>query len=210
MIWGPSTDGGSTVRACPLFVQPGAPARAEMWTDRQALVAPRDVLLVPPDVRRKLASVLPSTQFTVYGLSWSHAGVVTDAEASPYELYLPFTTARNRPDTAAALAATRHLRRQLCGLLPPGADAGLPLCRDVWQTVRGKPWRQAALDILFDADADAASPPGFPMRANVLVFAEEDVLLRDFGSPLAVEFNVPLRFDKPLAAPPPPPAATAV
>ncbi len=166
-----------------------------MWADRQALVAPRDVLLVPPDVRRKLASVLPSTQFTVYGLSWSHAGVVTDAEAEPYELYLPFTTARNRPDTAAALAATRHLRDQLCALMPPGADAGLPLCRDVWQTVRGKPWRQSALDILFAADA--AAPPGFPMRANVLVFAEDAVLARDFATPLAVELNVPLRFDKP-------------
>lgn len=163
-----------------------------MWSGRNELVTLRDVLLVPDDVRHSLGRVLPSSEFTVYGLSWNHAGAVTSHGDDPYELYLPYSTARTRPDTLEALARTRDMRDDLCRkLLPADADAGLPLCRDVWHTVRGKPWRQSALDILFPK---GQPPATFPLRANVLVFSEDDVMSRDFTRPLSIEFNVPLRF----------------
>jgi len=164
-----------------------------MWAGRHRFVGIRDVLLVPPDVRRSLAAPLPADQFTVYAVSKRHVAAVTHQQDGPYELYLSHSTARNRPEIAEGLAATRNCAAAaLRGLLPPGADPSLPLCRDVWQTVGTRPFKQRAFDVLYDGEAGGE----FPLLANVAVFSDAAVLARDFTAPLSVELNVPLMFQR--------------
>ena len=150
-----------------------------MWAGRGEHVGLRDVLLVPPDVRRTLATALPSAEYTVYGLSWHHAGAVTSPDEAPYELYMPYSTVRNRPETVAALAGSKSAteRARLAALLPRHADASLPVCRDVWTFSRGRAWRRTALDILFESRAEE-----FPLVANVFL--------------LSIELGVPVAFDR--------------
>lgn len=151
----------------------------------------RDVLLVPPDVRKSLGAALPPAEYTVYGLSWHHAGAVTSRDDQPYELYLPYSTARNRPEVLRALAESKAgARTDLVSMLPKEADPELPVCRDVWTMSRGRPWRQCALDIVF------GTTTSFPLVANVFLFSEQDVLVRNFTAPVSIELNVPMRFDK--------------
>lgn len=163
-----------------------------MWAGRGEHVGLRDVLLVPPDVRRKMAAVLPAAEYTIYGLSWHHAGAVTNQEEAPYELYLPYSTARNRPETVAALAGSKAAARdRLVAKLPRHADASLPVCRDVWSFSRGRAWRRSAVDVLF-----GSTPGAFPLVANVFLFSESDVCNQDFTRPVSVEVGVPLTFDR--------------
>lgn len=163
-----------------------------MWSGRDRLVGVRDVLVVPPDVRRNLAAALPASEFTVYGLSWHHAGAVTSTEDGPYEIYVPYNTARNELRVVEALAGTKSTAREaMLKLLPEGcaADPSLPVCRDVWSTCRGRPFKQRALDILFGA----GEPQSFPLVANVFLFADTD---HAFAAPLSIDLNVPLTFQK--------------
>lgn len=146
----------------------------------------RDVLAVPQDVRRALATALPAGEYTVYAASAHHVCAVTHQDDAPHEVYVPHATARNRPEAVAALVASRGCRDRLETLLPHGADPRLPLCRDVWWVSRGRPWKQCALDVLFGGDV-----PEFPMRANVLVFSADDL-----HTPLGVECDVVVRYEK--------------
>ena len=156
------------------------------------------MLLVPSDVRASLAEVLPPEEFTVYGLSWNHAGAVTHEDSHPYELYVPYRTARTAPELVASLVRTKH---SFSAALPPCADASLPVCRDVWKLApgsSGRPYRQSAVDIVFGAAA--AASPGFPLKANVLVYSEADAIAGNFDRPVSVELGVPVVFDRPAEA----------
>lgn len=170
-----------------------------MWSGRQQagqqLVSLKDVLGVPGDVRRAVAEALPASDFTLYGLSWHHAGAVTNPDAHPYEMYLPFSTARNHPDLAACMASTRQPAHhaQLCALLPPGADPRLPVCRDVWHTLRGTPRKQCIMDVVFP---DGGGGGDFPMRVNMFLFSPEDAKAGDFTRPARVQPGVTISFCK--------------
>lgn len=162
-----------------------------MWSGRQQLVSLKDVLCVPGDVRRAVSDALPASDFTLYGLSWNHASAVTNPDAHPYEMYLPFSTARNRPSLARSMAATRQAAHaQLRASLPRGADPGLPACRDVWQIVRGTPRKQYLMDVVFPNDI----AHDFPMRVNMFLFSPEDAEAEDFTRPLRVQPGVMISF----------------
>ena len=138
--------------------------------------------------------VLPGHEYTIYGLSWHHAGIVRNS--GPYELYAPYSTARNDPGLLAALAASASSHAELCAALPADADPDLPICRDVWQQAPGGErgfFKQTALDIVFPPHLRA---PGFPLRANVLLFSHADALQGRFTHPASVELNVRVCFDK--------------
>jgi len=165
-----------------------------MWAGRGDLVGLRDVLVVPQDIRKALSAALPAAQYTLYGLSAHHACAVTHQDEDPYEMYIPYSTARNRPETVDILARTGcSARRRLVAQLPPHADRTLPVCRDVWLVSRGRPWKQCGFDVLFGDHTPSAT---FPMTAHVFLFSEEDVRARNFSCPLSIECNVPLRFKK--------------
>lgn len=169
-----------------------------MWSGRQQpgqqLVSLKDVLAVPGDVRRAVSEALPASDFTLYGLSWHHAGAVTNPDAHPYEMYLPFSTARNMPCLAASMAGSRDAAQhaRMTALLPHGADPGLPVCRDVWQMVRGTPRKQYLMDVVF--------PPGgngeFPMRVNMFLFSPQDAEAGNFTRPARVQPGVTMTFVK--------------
>ena len=149
-------------------------------------VSLRDVLGVPPDVRAKLARVLPGTQFDVFALSPAHGVALTGSAEAPYEVYVSWSTARNRAETVRALVASRDSHATYAAQIPPhGHPATTPVCRDLWTFVNDKPHRQVAMDILYPHGFD---PTGLPMRAHVLLFDVDDVT----ATPRSIRLHVPV------------------
>lgn len=174
-----------------------------MWAGRHDLTGLRDVLTVPADVRRAVAHALPPSAFALYGISWNHVCAVTAEQDAPYELYFPQATARNSPELLRAMTPVGGggcLFDRLADLLPPGASRHLPICRDVWKvSSRGRPWRQAAVDIIYpsaQAAPAAHSLPRFPFPAHVMLFSEDAALAGDFSAPLSTDLDVPIRFTR--------------
>jgi hypothetical protein len=148
---------------------------------------------LPGDVRGLLLAALPPG-FDIQAVSWQHARAWDLAASGTYQAYIPHATARNRGGLVAALAARRGAgaRAELLRHLPPHADPGLPVCRDVWSLSprARRPYKQRAFDVLFE---QPTPPPVVPVTANVVLFADTDTA---FAAPLGVELNVQIKLCK--------------
>ena len=160
-----------------------------MWASRTQHVSVQDVFGVPPDVRDTLGPVLPGTQFDLFALSSAHGVALTPQTELPYEVYVSWSTARNRVGAVRALVASRDSHAACAAMIPPHADPTMPVCRDVWAFVRGAPRRQVAMDILYPP---GPAPPGAPMCAHVLLFDAEDIETTPDPRPRGVKLHVPV------------------
>ena len=152
-----------------------------MWSSQSQHV---DVFGVPPDVRDGLGGVLlPSSHFGVFALSSVHGVALTSETQHPYEVYVSWSSVRNRIETVRDLVESRDSHGLWATRIPAHADPHTtPVCRDVWTFLRGRPHRQVAMDILHPR---GHPPQGIPMRAHVLLFDADD-----FGEPKSVQLHV--------------------
>lgn len=131
-----------------------------MWASRHAILAVKDTLSVPTDVR----AAFDPCAFTVYALRNSAIAVLSNTDAEPYELYTTVDTVRRHPDLIASLVSRRH-------------EVTPDTARDVWGPRDG---RLAPLAM----DMATASP--FPAPVRVATYNEDDAVRGDFSSPVHV------------------------
>jgi hypothetical protein len=165
-------------------------------------VSASDVLSVPADVRANLKDLLPATQFAVYSLAPSHCVALTTDDDHPYEAYLPYSTARNRSGDLECMISTRTSHAALVRVLPPGSDADLPICRDVWHYQRGVPRKLFAVDIVYPhgPTITRSAMPSMPMVVNILRYDQSDVMKGTFDTPIGGELGLVVAED-PLGQP---------
>ena len=152
-----------------------------MWAGRTSLTTLQHAVAVPPAVRA--AVDLPADQLAMFRTCPSFVSVLTNRDAPAYEMHFAVDAA---PEVVRAMWTCRD-REPLERLLPPDADAQLPIVRDVTLETRA-----CAIDVLV---SDQTVPPTFPFKANVLVYSEQDARQGDFSTPLAVRPGLTVNFD---------------